>query len=129
MLAFNNRERAGVGSFTTSDFIWEDIAVNRKIAGVDEGIEAWQTFTLAFLNIQAIVVNPFVRESNVVSNETIVSGTHTGPMQILDTVIQAMDKAVKMRTCRIIEFGGDKVKSIREYFDMMNVLQQLGLAG
>jgi len=129
MLAFNNREQAGVGSCTTADFKWEDIAVNRKIAGVDEGIEAWQTFTLAFLNIQAIVVNPFVRESNVVSNETIVSGTHTGPMQILDTVIQAMDKAVKMRTCRIIEFGGDKVKSIREYFDMMNVLQQLGLAG
>ncbi len=129
MLAFNNREQAGVGSCTTADFKWEDIAVNRKIAGVDEGIEAWQTFTLAFLNIQAIVVNPFVRESNVVSNETIVSGTHTGPMQILDTVIQAMGKAVEMRTFRIIEFGGDKVKSIREYFDMMNVLQQLGLAG
>ena len=103
-------------------FKWEDIAVNRNIAGVGEGIEAWQTFTLAFLSIQAIVVNPFVHES-------IVSGTHTGPMQILVTVIQAMGKAVKMRTYRIVEFGGDKVKSIREYFDMINGLQQLGLAG
>ena len=69
------------------------------------------------------------RESNVVSNETIVSGTYTGPNQILYTVIQATGKAVKMPMCRIVEFGGDKVKSIREYFDMMNVLQQLGLAG
>ncbi len=128
MLAFDIIA-AGVGSCTTSDFKWEDIAVNRNIAGVGEGIEAWQTFTLAFLNIQAIVVNPFVHKSNVVSNESIVSGTHTGPMQILVTVIQAMGKAVKMRTCHIVEFGGDKVKSIREYFDMMTVLQQLGLAG
>ena len=60
MLAFDNREQPGVGSCTTSDFKWEDIAVNRKIAGVDEGIEAWQTFTLAFINIQTTVVNPML---------------------------------------------------------------------
>jgi len=39
-----------------------------------------------------------------------------------------MGNAVKIRTCSIVEFGGDKVKSIREYFDMTSVLQQLGLA-
>ena len=87
MLAFNNGVRAGVRSCTTCDLIWQDVAVNRKIAGVDEDNEAWQTCTVACLNIQAIVVIPVVCEFNVVCNETMLSGTPTGPMQTPDTVI------------------------------------------
>ena len=84
-----HRGKNGPGSDPAlpSDFIWEDIAVNRKIAGVDEDNEAWQTCTVACLNIQAIVVIPVVCEFNVVCNETMLSGTPTGPMQTPDTVI------------------------------------------
>ena len=129
MLAFNKRDWDGVRSCTTADFAWEDIAANRKIEGVEQVIEAWQAWIVAFPDIHANVLNSFVCEANVVCDETIVSGTHTGPMQTPDKVIPATGKRVEVRTCRIIEFEGDKVRSIREYFDLMTMMQQLGLAG
>ncbi len=129
MLAFNNRDWDGVRSCTTANFTWEDIAANRKIEGVEQVIEAWQAWIVAFPDIRANVLNSFACEANVVCDETIVSGTHTGPMQTPDTVIPATGKSVEVRTCRIVEIEGGKVKSIREYFDMMTMLQQLGLAG
>ena len=75
------------------------------------------------------VVNSFVCGANVVCDETIVRGTHTGPMQTPDGVIPATGKSVEIRTCRVIEIEDDKVKSIREYYDQMTMMQQLGLAG
>ena len=61
-------------------------------------------------------------------DETIVRGTRTGPMQTPAGVIPATGKSVEVRTCRIIK--GDTVKSIRQYYDLMTMRQQLvGLAG
>jgi len=64
-----------------------------------------------------------------VCDETIVHGTHTGPMQTPAGVISATGKSVEIRTCRIIEINGDKVKPMRQYYDLMTMRQQLGLAG
>ena len=61
-------------------------------------------------------------------DEFLVCGTHTGPMQTPDGVIPATGKSVEIRSCRIVEIEGDKVKSIRQYYDMMTMMQQLGLA-
>ena len=62
-------------------------------------------------------------------DETIVRGTHTGSMQTPAGVIPATGKSVGVRTCRIIEIKGDKVKPMRQYYDLMTMRQQLGLAG
>ena len=60
-------------------------------------------------------------------DETIVRGTRTGPMQTPAGVIPATGKSVEVRTRRIIK--GGTVKSIRQYYDLMTMRQQLGLAG
>jgi predicted ester cyclase len=49
-------------------------------------------------------------------------------MQTPDGVIPAAGKSVEIRSCRIVEIEGDKVKSIRQYYDQMTMMQQLGLA-
>jgi len=64
-----------------------------------------------------------------VCDETIVRGTRTGPMQTPAGVIPATGKSVEIRTCRIIEIKGDKVKSMCQYYDLMTMRQQLSLAG
>ncbi|MDP7631982.1 MAG: ester cyclase [Candidatus Latescibacteria bacterium] len=129
MLTFNKKDWDGVRSCTTADFVYEDVAANRKIEGVDQVIEAWQAWTVAFPDIHGTFVNSFVCGANVVCDESIVRGTHTGPMQTPDEVIPATGKSVNVRTCRIVEIEGERVKSIRHYFDMMTLMQQLGLAG
>ena len=42
MLAFNKRDWGGASFIATADFVWADVAVNRKIEGVDPVIEAGQ---------------------------------------------------------------------------------------
>ena len=100
-----------------------------NIEGVKQVIDAWQAWIVAFPDIHANVLNSFLCEANVVCDETIVSGTHTGPMQTPDEVIPATGKSLNVRSCRIVEIEGERVKSIRHYFDMMTMMQQLGLAG
>ena len=129
MLNFNKRDLDGVRSSATADLVWEDVAANRKIEGADQVIEACQVWIVALPDMYATVVNSFVCGANVVCDETIVRGTHTGPMQTPAGVIPATGKSVEIRTCRVIEIEDDKVKSIREYYDQMTMMQQLGLAG
>ena len=42
MLAFNKRDWGGASFIATADFVWADVAVNRKIESVDQVIEAGQ---------------------------------------------------------------------------------------
>ena len=42
MLNFNKRAWDGASFSATADFVWADVAVNRKIEGVDQVIEAEQ---------------------------------------------------------------------------------------
>ena len=128
MLTFNKRDWDGVRSCTTTDFVYEDVATNRKIEGVDQVIEAWQAWIVAFPDLNGTFVNSYVSGTNIVCDESIGRGTHTGPMQTPDGEIPATGKSIEFRSCRIVEIEGEKVKSIRQYFDMMTMLQQLGLA-
>jgi predicted ester cyclase len=50
-------------------------------------------------------------------------------MQTPDGEIPATGNSIEMRACVLFEVEDDKVKSIRQYFDMMTMMQQLGLAG
>ena len=128
MLAFNKKDWGGVRTSTTADFVYEDIAANHKIEGIDQVIETWQAWTVVCPDMHGSFVNHFVYGSNIVCDEFLVCGTHTGPMQTPDGVIPATGKSVEIRSCRIVEIEGDKVKSIRQYYDMMTMMQQLGLA-
>ena len=129
MLAFNKRDWDGASFIAAADFVWADVAVNRKIEGADQVIEEGQVQIVALPDMYTTVVNSCACGANVVCDETIVHGTHTGPMQTPAGVISATGKSVEIRTCRIIEINGDKVKPMRQYYDLMTMRQQLGLAG
>ena len=129
MIAFNQRDWAGLKSCTTADFVYDEVATHRKLEGSDQVTKMWKEWVIALPDCHGTFVNAFVSGGKVVCDEWIMRATHTGPMQTPDKVIPATGKRVEVRTCRIIEFEGDKVRSIREYFDLMTMMQQLGLAG
>ena len=95
MLAFNKKDWGGVRTSTTADFVYEDIAANHKIEGIDQVIETWQAWTVAFPDMHGSFVNHFVCGSNIVCDEFLVCGTHTGPMQTPDGVIPATGKSLR----------------------------------
>lgn len=58
-----------------------------------------------------------------------LTGTHTGPLKIGDTIHEPTGKSFRMRMAASFEFGpgSDKIVCERPYFDASQVAQQLGL--
>lgn len=127
-VAYNKKDWDGVRAAITADFVYDEVGTHRKTEGADKFIEGWQGWATAFPDSNASFENAFVSGDNVVLEMTW-RGKHTGPMGTPDGEIPATGKSMEMRACQITEIHDGKVKSIRHYFDMMTLMQQLGLAG
>jgi steroid delta-isomerase-like uncharacterized protein len=125
MLAFNEKNWDAVRASITPDFVYDEVATNRKVQGVDQVIPLWQGWATAFPDAKAT----FHREllsGNTVVLEVSWRGTHKGPLQTTNGPIAATGNRIDVRACTVVEVAGDKAKVQRHYFDMATLLQQLG---
>jgi len=127
IIAYNEKDWDKVRASTTADLVYDEAATHRKVEGIDQVLEVWQGWAAALPDSQGTIHNAFVSDDNVII-ELTWRGSQTGPMQTPDGEIPATGKSIEMRACQIIEIEDGKVKSIRQYFDMMTMMQQLGLA-
>ena len=128
MLAFNEKNWGAVRASISPDFVYDEVATNRKVQGVDQVIPLWQGWATAFPDSKAT----FQREllsGNTVVLEVTWRGTHSGPLQTPNGPIAATGNRIEVRACMAIEVAGDKAKAQRHYFDMGTLLQQIGVAG
>ena len=128
MLAFNEKNWGAVRASISPDFVYDEVATNRKVQGVDQVIPLWQGWATAFPDSKAT----FQREllsGNTVVLEVTWRGTHSGPLQTPNGPIAATGKRIEVRACMAIEVAGDKAKAQRHYFDMGTLLQQIGVTG
>ncbi len=74
----------------------------------------------------AIAADP---DGDTVLVEFWLTGTHSGPLQVGDTVHQPTGKAFRIRIAASFEFapGSDKIVAERPYYDSGAVLRALGL--
>lgn len=56
-----------------------------------------------------------------------LEGTHTGPLLTPGGHIPATGMEVQLQVCDILQLDGEKITSIRSYFDTTTLLRQLGL--
>jgi ketosteroid isomerase-like protein len=61
--------------------------------------------------------------------EWIVTLTHTGPLEIDDVVIEPTGARLTLHGVTVAEFAGDKIRSFRQYWDEVELLEQLALIG
>jgi len=128
MLAFNEKNWGAVRASISPDFVYDEVATNRKVQGVDQVIPLWQGWATAFPDSKAT----FQREllsGNTVVLEVTWRGTHSGPLQTPNGPIAATGNRIEVRACMAIEVAGDKAKAQRHYFDMGTLLQQIGVTG
>ena len=127
-VGFNEKDWDKVRASVTADFVYDEVATHRKVEGINQVIEVWQGWAKALPDSRASFDNAFVGSGKVVL-EITWRGRHTGPMQTPDGEIPATGKSIEIRACQIVEIEDGKAKSMRQYFDMMTMMQQLGLAG
>jgi steroid delta-isomerase-like uncharacterized protein len=124
MLAFNEKNWDAARASITSDFVYDEVATNRKVQGVDQVIPLWQGWATAFPDARAT----FHREllsGNTAIFEVSWRGSHMGPLQTPNGPIAATGNRIDVRACMVVEVAGDKAKAQRHYFDMTTLLQQL----
>ena len=125
--AFNAGDRARYKRTLTSDTVYHELPEQRQAKGIDEVVEAAFRWREMFPDVKGEIDNLVVSETLAVF-EIRWTGTHTGPLEGAGVTIPATGKKVSTAAVQVIDTKGGKIKSVRHYFDMMSLLQQLGAA-
>jgi steroid delta-isomerase-like uncharacterized protein len=127
ILAYNEKDWEGHRAAVTPGFILDEVGTQRKIRGVNDVIAAFQGWAKAMPDSKATFDAAFT-SGNTVVLEVTWRGTHTGPLQTPGGEIAATGKKFEVRACQVVEIANDKTQAMRHYFDMITLLQQLGVA-
>lgn len=85
--------------------------------------ENWESFPDAHIR----VVNRFV-SGDWLADEGEWTATNTGPVKLgPDQTIRATGKAARSWFVAVAEKSGDKISTLRIYYDLLSVQSQLGL--
>jgi steroid delta-isomerase-like uncharacterized protein len=125
ILAFNGKDWDTVRTSVTPDLVYDELATNRKVEGVEQVISCWQGWATAFPDAKATFHREFP-SGNTVVFEVSWRGTHQGPLQTPAGPIAPTGKRIDVGACMIVEVADDRVTVQRHYFDMLTLLQQIG---
>jgi steroid delta-isomerase-like uncharacterized protein len=125
--AFNEKNWDRVKEVVTPKVVYDEVATQRRITGVNDMLTAWKGWAAALPDSKASFDNAVV-SGNTVTLEITWRGTHTGPMQTPRGEIAPTGRAIELRACQIVDVADGKATSIRQYFDLATLLQQIGAA-
>jgi steroid delta-isomerase-like uncharacterized protein len=126
VIAYNEKDWDKVKAGVAPGMVYDELATQRKVEGVDDVIEVWKGWANAMPDSKA-TFNSEVASGNTVVLEMTWRGTHKGPLKMPSGDIPATGKKFELRACQVVEVANDKVKSVRHYFDMGSLLRQLGV--
>ena len=125
--AFNAGDTKRFSNTLSSDAVYEEFATQRRVSGRDEIVKAVMGWRQAFPDAKG-AISHIVASGNTVTMEITWEGTQRGPLVGAAGTIPATGKRVKVPAAQVVIVEGGKLKSTRHYFDMMTLMQQLGVA-
>ncbi len=126
--AYNDKNWGAVKASITPNFVYDEVATQRKAQGVDQVLALWQGWAVAFPDSKGTIDNAYVSGDTVVL-EITWRGTHQGQLATSKESIPPTGKRVEFRSCVVCEIADEKAKLQRQYFDMATMLQQIGVGG
>jgi len=128
VIAYNDKNWDAARASLAPRVVYDEVGTQRRIEGVDEVLSAWRGWATAIPDSRATFDAAYT-SGEIAILELTWRGTHKGVLQMPGGDIAATGKKIEIRGCQIVEVAGDKVKSIRHYFDMATLLQQIGAMG
>lgn len=126
IVGYNNKDWGAVKEAVSPGFVYDEVATHRKMQGVAEVLGCWQGWAAAMPDSKATFHDSWVSGDTVVV-ELTWKGTHTGPLQMPTGPVAATGKSFELRGCAVVQVAGGRAQSMRQYFDMATLLQQLGI--
>lgn len=108
------------------DFEQVDVPSGRTSRGPDGFRQLNLFFAEGFPDGRTEITNVFATEDQVVVEFT-GRGTNTGPLHMPTGDIPPTGRRAELRFCNVSKIRGGKIVSSHIYYDVMTMLQQLGL--
>jgi steroid delta-isomerase-like uncharacterized protein len=125
--AYGRKDWNAVKAALTTDFVYDEVATQRRAEGADAALALWRGWAAAFPD-SAPTFHTGYASGNTVVVELTWTGTHTGPMETAKGTIPATGKRIEVRACQVCEItDAGKTKLQRHYFDLATLLGQLGV--
>jgi steroid delta-isomerase-like uncharacterized protein len=124
--AYNEKNWHRLRSVVTPDFVYEEVPTQRRLEGIDALVACWQAWARAFPDSRATFDEEFVSGQAVVL-EVTWSGTHTGLLDLPGGPVAPTNRPIRLQSCQVLGLRNGKAQSIRHYFDIATLLQQLGM--
>jgi steroid delta-isomerase-like uncharacterized protein len=124
---FNADDFDRLRSLLADDSFEEELSTQRRLEGADAQIEAAKGWKQAFPDGHGTVHGVYA-DGNTVTIEITWEGTQSGPMHTPDgQEIPASNRHGTVKACQVIEVEGGRIKATRHYFDLLTLLQQIGV--
>ena len=125
VIAYNEKNWDRVKETVTPTVVYDEVGTHRTITGAQDVIAAWKEWATALPDSKATFERA-VASGDTVTLELTWRGTHRGPLQTPEGEIPATGRQIEIRACQIVDVADGKARSIRHYFDMTTLLQQIG---
>lgn len=107
------------------DVVYDEVGSQRRMQGADQFVRAYQGWKKAVPDGKGKITNSVAADNTVVIEVTWM-GTHNGPLETPGGTIPPSGKSWNLRGAQVVVLKDGKIKEVRQYFDMMTLLQQIG---
>ena len=124
--AHNAGDDDRMGATLADDVKYNELGTQRRLQGPQAVITVHQEWRQTFPDVKGTIQNIFVSGNQALAEMTF-DGTFQGDMVTPGGTIPANGKRIEQfPTAFVYEVEGGKIKEIRQYFDVMSLLQQIG---
>jgi steroid delta-isomerase-like uncharacterized protein len=124
---FNAGDFDRLRSLLASDSYEEELSTQRRLEGADAQVEVAREWRQAFPDGHGTIERQCV-DGNTVALEIIWEGTQSGAMATPDgQELPPSNRRASVKACQVIDVEDGKIVATRHYFDLMTLLQQIGV--
>jgi steroid delta-isomerase-like uncharacterized protein len=125
--AYNGGDWQRLKTALAPDVVYDEVGSQRRLKGADQMVQAYQGWKQAAPDGKGTITNAF-GSGNLVLLEVTWTGTQTGPVVGPSGTIPPSGKAWNIMGAQVITIEGGQIRALRQYFDLLTMLQQIGAA-
>ncbi len=122
--AYNAKNWDRVRETVLPGIVYDEVGTHRRITGVNDVISTWKGWAEAIPDSTATFESA-TASGNTVTLELTWRGHQKGALKMPTGEIPASGRPIELRAVQIVEVADGKAKSIRQYFDVGTLVEQI----
>ena len=123
--AYNASDWQKLREVLAPDVVYDEVGTQRRLTGPEQMIEVYQGWKRVAPDGHGTITKAFA-SGNSVTLEVTWTGTQTGPLAVTEETVPPTGRQWVVPGAQVILFEGEKIKVLRQYFDMMTLLKHIG---